>query len=77
MRRARLEEAEEELRIGGRKINNLRYTDNTTKIVANITDLQNLILTFKRSSEEAGLFSNRKKTKIMSNNKPVKVQFGQ
>ena len=43
MRRAGMEEAEEGTRIGGRKINYLRYVDDTTILVANITDLQNLI----------------------------------
>jgi len=66
MRRAGMEEAEEGIRIGGRKINNLRYADDTTLLAANITDLQNLILKVKNSSEEAGLFLNVKKTKIMT-----------
>jgi len=63
MRKAGMEEADEELRMGGRKINNLRYT---TLIAANITDLQDLLQKVKNSSEKTGLFLNLKKTKIMS-----------
>jgi hypothetical protein len=69
MKRAGMEEADEGLRIGGRKVNNLRYADDTTLLAANITDLQNLIRKVKTSSEEAGLFLNIKKTKIMSTTK--------
>ena len=61
-----MEEAEEGIRIEGRKINNLLYANDTTLLAANITDLQNLILKVKHSSEEAGLFLNVKKTKIMT-----------
>jgi hypothetical protein len=60
MRSTGMEEAEERIIIGGRKINNLRYADDTTRIAANITDLPNQILNVKSSSEEAGLFLNIK-----------------
>ena len=53
-----MEEAEEGLRLGGRKINSLRYAYDTTLIMANITGLQNLTLKEKSSSEEAVLFLN-------------------
>ena len=76
MRRAGMEEAEEGLRIGGRKINNLRYADDTTLVAANITDLQNLIGKVKSSSEEAGLFLNVKKTKIMSTTNLQRFKLG-
>ena len=74
MRRAGTEEADEGLRMGGRKVNNLRYADDTTLLAANITDLQNLIRKVKTSSEEAGL--NIKKEDHV-NNKAVGVHIGQ
>jgi len=60
MRRAGLQEVEEGLRIGGKKIKNVCYADDTNLIAANITDLQKLILKQKAAART------RKKTKIMS-----------
>jgi hypothetical protein len=76
MRKAGMEEADKGLRMGGRKINNLRYADDTTLIAANITDLQDLLQKVKNSSEKAGLFLNLKKTKIMSTTKLQSFKMG-
>ena len=51
--------------IGGRKITNLRYADDTTLIARSAEELQELIDRVKLCSEELGLHLNVKKTKIM------------
>jgi hypothetical protein len=66
MRGADLEEAEEGIRIGGRKVNNLRYADDTTLMAETEEDLRSIILKIKEKSEQSGLLLNIKKTKIMS-----------
>ena len=52
--------------IGGRKVSNLRYADDTTLIAGNREDLIKLIEKVKSSSEKAGLYLNVKKTKVMT-----------
>ena len=52
--------------IGGRKVSNLRYADDTTLIAGNREDLIELIEKVKSSSEKAGLYINVKKTKVMA-----------
>ena len=51
--------------IGGRKITNLRYADDTTLIARSAEELQELIDSVKLCSEELGLLLNVKKTKVM------------
>ena len=52
--------------IGGRKVSNLRYADDTTLIAGNREDLIELIEKVKSLSEKAGLYLNVKKTKVMA-----------
>ena len=66
IRNAGLEEAEVGIRIAGRKINNLRYADDTTLMAENEEDLKNLLLKVKKESAKAGLLLNIKKIKILS-----------
>ena len=47
--------------IGGRKVSNLRYADDTTLIAGNREDLIELIEKVKSSSEKPGLYLNVKK----------------
>ena len=54
------------IRIAGRKINNLRYADDTTLMAENEEDLKNLLLKVKTESAKAGLLLNIKKIKILS-----------
>ena len=65
IRNAGLEETEVGIRIAGRKINNLRYADDTTLMAENEEDLKNLLLKVKEESVKAGLLLNIKKTKIL------------
>ena len=65
MRNAGLEEAEAEIKIAGRNINNLRYADDTT-LVAESKELKRLLMKVKEESEKVGLKLNIQKTKIMT-----------
>ena len=66
VRNARLDEAQAEIKIAGRKINNLRYADDTTLMAESEEELKNLLMKVKEESEKAGLKLNIQKTKIMA-----------
>ena len=51
--------------IGGRKINNLRYADDTTLLCESKKDLMELLTRIQHLSKEKGLLLNTRKTKIM------------
>ena len=65
MRNARLEEAQAGIKIAGRKINKLRYADDTTLMAESEEDLKSLLMKVKEESEKVGLKLNIQKTKIM------------
>ena len=65
MRNAGLEEAQAGIKISGRNINNLRYSDDTT-LVAESEELKNLLMKVKEEGEKAGLKLNIQKIKIMA-----------
>ena len=52
---ARLNEAQAGIKIAGRNINNLRYTDDTTLMAENKDYLKSLLMKVKEESEKAGL----------------------
>ena len=62
---ARLDEAQAGIKIAGRNINNLRYTDYTTH-TAESKELKSLLMKVKEESEKVGLKLNIQKTKIMA-----------
>ena len=64
MRNTGLEEAQAEIKIAGRNINNLRYADDTTLMAQSEEELKSLLM--KEKSEKAGLKLNIQKTKIMA-----------
>ena len=64
MKNARLDEAQTEIKIAGRNINNLRYADDTT-LIAESEELKSLLIKVKEESEKVGLKINIQKTKIM------------
>ena len=66
MQNARLDEAQARIKIAGRNINNLRYTDDTTLMAEKEEKLKNLLTKVKEKSEKAGLKLNIQKTKIMA-----------
>ena len=51
--------------IGGQRITNLRYADDTTLVCNSRKELMDLLRAVKIASEERGLMLNTKKTKIM------------
>ena len=65
-RNAGLEEAQAGIKIAGRNINNLRYTDDTTLMAESEEELKNLLVKVKKESENGGLELNIQKTKIMA-----------
>ena len=54
LRNAGLDEAQAEIKIAGRNINNLRYADDTTLMAEN-KELKSLLIKVKEESEKAGL----------------------
>ena len=66
MRNTRLEEAQAGIKIIGRNINNLRYTDNTALMAKSEEELKSLLMIVKEESEKVGLKLNIQKTKIMA-----------
>ena len=66
MRNARLDEAQAEIKIAGRNLNNLRYADYTTLMAESEEELKSLLMKVKEESEKAGLKLNIQKTKIMA-----------
>ena len=65
MRNTGLDEAQAEIKIAGRNINNLRYADDTT-LMAESEELKKLLMKVKEESEKVGLKLNILKTKIMA-----------
>ena len=63
---ARLDEAQAGIKIAGRNINNLRYTDDTTLMEESGEELKSCLMRLKEQSEKAGLKFNIQKTKIMA-----------
>ena len=61
-----LEEAQAEIKIARRNINNLRYADDTTLMAESEEKLKSLLMKMKEESEKAGLKLNIQKTKIMA-----------
>ena len=65
MRNTGLEEEQAGIKIAGRNINNLRYTDDTTLMAENEEELRSLLMKVKEENEKVGLKLNIQKTKIM------------
>ena len=66
MRNTGLEEAQTEIKIAGRNLNNLRYADDTTLKAESEEELKSLLMKVTVESEKAGLKLNIQKTKIMA-----------
>ena len=64
MLNARLDEAQARIKIAGRNINNIRYTDDTTLMAESEEELKSLLMKVKGESEKARLKLNIQKTKI-------------
>ena len=67
MKNAGLEEAQAGIKIAGRNINNLRYAEDTTMLMAESEEeLKSLLMKVKEESEKVGLKLNVQKMKIMA-----------
>ena len=66
MRNAGLEEAQAGIKTAGRKINNLRYANDTTLMAKSEEELKSLLMKVKEESEKVGLKLNIQKMKIMA-----------
>ena len=66
MRNARLDEAQAEIKIAGRNINNLRYADDTILMAENKEELKSLLMKVKEESEKGGLKLSIQNIKIMA-----------
>ena len=65
MQNPRLDEAQAGIKIAGRHINNLRYTDDTTHMAESGEELKSLLMKVKAESEKIGWKLNIQTTKIM------------
>ena len=65
-RNAGLDEAQAGIKIAGRKINNLRYANDTTLMAESEEELKSLLMKVKEESEKVGSELNIQKTKIMA-----------
>ena len=63
---ARLDEAQTEIKIAGRNINNLRYADDTILMAGIKEELKSLLMKVKEENEKVGLKLKIQKTKIMA-----------
>ena len=66
MRNPGLDEAQAEIKISKRNINNLRYADGTTLMAESEEELKSLLMKVKEESKKVGLKLNIQKTKIMA-----------
>ena len=63
---AGLDEAQTEMMIVGKNINNLRYANDTTLMSESEEELKSLLMKVKEERENVGLKLNIQKTKIMA-----------
>ena len=66
IRNAGLDEAQAEIKIAGRNINNLRYAGDTTLVAENEEELKSVLTKVKEESGKVGLKLNIQKTKIVA-----------
>ena len=61
-----MDEAQAGIKIAGRNINNLRYTDGTILMAESEEELKSLLMKVKQEREKAGLKLNIQKTKMVA-----------
>ena len=74
MQNARLDEAQAEIKISRRNINNLRHADDTTIMAESEEELKSLLMKVKEESEKVGWKLNNQKTKIMASDPIISWQ---
>ena len=75
MRNTGLEEAQAGIKIAGRNINKLRYTNDTTLMAESEEELKSILMKVKEESEKVGLKLNIQKTKVMSSGPIISWQI--
>ena len=65
MRNARLDEAQDGIKISGTNINNFWYADDTTLMTESKKELKSILMKMKEECEKAGLKLHMQKAKIM------------
>ncbi|MES7963536.1 reverse transcriptase domain-containing protein, partial [Cutibacterium acnes] len=75
MRNTGLEEAQTGIKIDGRNINHLRYTDDTTLMAESEEELKSLLMKVKEESEKVGFKLNIQKTEIMASSHIISWQI--
>ena len=55
MQNARLDDSQAGIKIAGKNINNLRYSDDTTLMAESKEELKNILMRVEEESEKAGL----------------------
>ena len=75
MQNTRLDEAQAEIKIAGRNINNLRYEDDTMLMAEREEELKSLLSKVKEESDKAGLKLTIQKTKIMASSPITSLQI--
>ena len=66
MRNTGLDEAQAGIRVAGRNINNLRYSDDATLMAESEEELKSLLMKVKEECKRVGLKFNIQKTKVMA-----------
>ena len=66
MQNAGLDEVQAGIKISGRNINNLRYTNDTSHMAGSEEELKRPLMKVKEENEKAGLILNIAETKIMA-----------
>ena len=66
MQNVGLDESQAGIKTAGRKINNLRFADDTTLMAESEEELKSLLMKVKEENEKTGLKLNIQKTKIMA-----------
>ena len=74
MQNARLDAAQAGIKIAGRNVNNLRYSDDIT-LMAESEELKSLLMKMKEESEKVGLKLNIHKTNIMASSPITSCQI--
>ena len=75
MRNAGLDEAQAEIKIAGRNINNLRHADDTTLMEESEEELKSLLMEVKEESEKVGLKLKIQNMKIMASSVIISWQI--
>ena len=75
MRNAGLDEAQAEIKIARRNVNNLRYADDITLMAENEEELKSILMKVKEESEKVGLKLSIQKTKVMASGPIISWQI--